>query len=184
MYHRFTGDLLFSAYDFVMDELSDCPTTQTPPPWRASFSLDFVKERNRGVLFGGYNARDCNDVHLFNVPATTWIQPVVKGKPPKELDMDLVLTTVGYTTIVALIMMPGFPGGMFFLELSSDGVAMWSQPRQIFSGIRPKRLNSFGMIFCQGALLLLVGHIGVKPFLYDLKTRRFAREQLGGPFGI
>ena len=76
------------------------------------------------------------------------------------------------------------PGGMFLLELSSDGVATWSQPRQVFSGIRPKCLNSFGMIFCQGALLLLVGHIGVKPFLYDLKTRRFAREQLGVPSGF
>ena len=181
------SELSLSRFDLVTEDWFTCQYTASAPCARVFFTGELVDRLGRFVVFGGKSiAERClNDVHLLDVATKSWIQPVVKGKPPKEryrhgscVHYDTVYYYGGYFYNDAL------NDGIFVLQLSPNNIVTWSKPKLVFDGIGPPPLRSFAMMCFRGAVLLCGGYYPTDFFCYDRKTGKLTAATVATNAGL
>ena len=163
-----------STYDMAMEEWSHFPTAGNPPFGRYGFSWQFVQESNKMVLFGGKLGLgvSLNDVHLLDPEAKRWIQPVVKGEPPKNRGFCGTCTHNGVFYCYGGIEMHQYSDGIFLLSFSPGNVVTWSKPKFILGELARFQLSSFALVPFEG-VLVFCAHLGRSDSglrVYDPKT--------------
>ena len=167
------GPLTFcNLYDLVLREWSQCRPKGLAPSSRCKFAGGLIEKQDKYVLFGG-RARGVtkNDVHLLAVQEKVWIQPKIKGSPPRARHKHTCCVRLGalYCYGEQDSQRRELQDGIFILQLSGSSVATWSHPKTTAVDRMPP--GGAKMIPFQGAFLLY-GKTGL--FKYDPKTRRFS----------